>query len=66
MAKCGPLGNAAVHVALGEREEALASLEEALDTRAPAVVWLKTDPLFDSLRSDPRFQVLLARLNLPD
>ncbi len=66
IAKCGPLGKAAVHVALGEREEALASLEEALSSRDYGVVWLKTDPNFDSLRSDPRFQVLLARLNLPD
>jgi tetratricopeptide (TPR) repeat protein len=67
ISKCSsPLAIAAVHVALGEREEALASLEEALRSRDYGVVWLKTDPNFDSLRSDPRFQVLLARLNLPD
>jgi serine/threonine-protein kinase len=57
---------ASVQTALGEKEAALASLEEALDTRDYAVVWLKTDPTFDSLRSEPRFQALLRRLNLPE
>jgi hypothetical protein len=57
---------ASVQTALGEKEAALASLEEALDTRDYAVVWLKTNPTFDSLRSEPRFQALLRRLNLPE
>jgi tetratricopeptide (TPR) repeat protein len=51
----------AMHYAvLGEDDDALASLEEALRTRAPAMVLLRTDPVFDSLRDSARFKQLLA------
>jgi hypothetical protein len=30
------------------------------------MAWLKTDPLFEPLRSEPRFQELLARLKFPE
>jgi TolB-like protein/DNA-binding winged helix-turn-helix (wHTH) protein/Tfp pilus assembly protein PilF len=51
----------AMHYAvLGEDDDALTSLEEALRTRAPAMVLLRTDPVFDSLRDSARFKQLLA------
>jgi len=55
-----------LHAALGEKEEAFAALEKALETRDWNVVFLKTDPGLDNLRSDPRFPGLLQRLNLLD
>jgi adenylate cyclase len=61
-----PLGRAAVQTALGDKEEALASLREALDKHIYSVVWLKTNPELDPLRSDPPFQDLLQRLNLSE
>ncbi|MFN8093427.1 MAG: hypothetical protein U0599_14635 [Vicinamibacteria bacterium] len=50
---------AAVHAALGEREETLAALEAARDERCAYVVHLAKEPAADALRGDPRFEALL-------
>jgi TolB-like protein/Tfp pilus assembly protein PilF len=58
-----PYALAVVHLALGEKEEALRLLEKSLDERAIFLQGdygsLKTDKRLDSLRGDPRFQKLL-------
>jgi DNA-binding winged helix-turn-helix (wHTH) protein/TolB-like protein len=59
-----PTNIARVLVGLGEKEQALAWLEKAIDQRDERAVMLKVDPHFDSLRSDPRFQNLLERLGM--
>jgi serine/threonine-protein kinase len=56
---------AQVHVALGENDQGLAWLEKAYTGRDSHLVQLMVDPAFDSVRSDPRFQDLLHRLELP-
>jgi Flp pilus assembly protein TadD len=56
---------AEVYIGLGEREQALASLEKAYADRSIYLTFLKADPQFDSLRSDPRFKDLLHRVGLP-
>ena len=43
---------------------ALACLEGAYKQRLGALVYLKVDPSWDSLRSDARFIDLLARMGL--
>ena len=53
-------------MALGENDQALEWLETAYEDRPEGMVWLKPDPIFDPLRSDPRFQDLLRRMNLPE
>ena len=45
-----------------EKDKALAWLEKGYEDRAMGVI--KTNPIFDPLRSDPRFQDLLRRMNL--
>jgi TolB-like protein/DNA-binding winged helix-turn-helix (wHTH) protein/Tfp pilus assembly protein PilF len=60
-----PMGMAVVYARLGRAEQALAWLEEAYRQRAPRLSALKVDPLFDFLRSNPRFQDLLRRMNFP-
>jgi len=56
---------AQIYVALGEVDEAFRWLERAFQERAAWVVYLATDPWFDPLRSDRRFDQLLQRLNYP-
>ena len=51
---------------LGRREEAIGVLNQAADERSPMVVFVKAEPIFDSMRGDPRFQALPKRLNLAE
>jgi serine/threonine protein kinase/tetratricopeptide (TPR) repeat protein len=48
-----------------EWDEAIEWLERAYEIRDPNMPYI-TLPVFDPLRSDPRFQDLLRRLNLPE
>ncbi len=57
---------AQICAALNQTEEALRWLEMAYGQRASYIAYIKLDPWFDNLRSDPRFQDLLRRMNFPD
>jgi tetratricopeptide (TPR) repeat protein len=52
------------HLGMGNRDEALSSLEKAYSQRSDTMVTLKVEPAFDPLRSDPRFQDLQRRVGL--
>ena len=54
-----------VCLGLGDRNQALDWLEKAYEERARALVMLKVEPKVDPLRSDPRFQDLICRMNFP-
>jgi len=56
---------AEIHLSLGEKKPGLAWLKTAYADRDVYLVWLKVDPAFDSVRSDPAFQDLMRRLRLP-
>jgi len=49
---------------LGDKDRAFLWLERAIEAREPQVIWLKVDPRLSSLRSDPRFQPMAARIGL--
>lgn len=53
---------AMIYVGLNEKDEAFAWLEKAFQERSWWLMWIKMDPMVDSLRSDPRFQDLLRRI----
>jgi tetratricopeptide (TPR) repeat protein len=54
------------HLALGERDEAFSALEQAVAQRADWMYSLGHQPFLAELRTDPRFQAILASLDLPD
>lgn len=61
-----PYRVAALHVALGNRDEAFAWLEKAYQAHDWHLHRLKVDPQFAPLRDDPRYNAMLKRLNLPE
>jgi TolB-like protein/DNA-binding winged helix-turn-helix (wHTH) protein/Tfp pilus assembly protein PilF len=57
---------ARVYTHLGDSDHAIAVLQEAYDRRDHMlVIWIRTDPEFDNVRSDPRFQALLKQIGFP-
>jgi Flp pilus assembly protein TadD len=56
---------AEIYIGLGDKEQALASLEKAYADRSMLLTFLKVDPEFDSLHSDRRFKDLLRHIGLP-
>ena len=55
---------AAVHVALGEIDQAMKCVETAIDHQEPIIATLNVWPVWDPLRTHPRFPELLRKLNL--
>jgi len=58
-------GLAMLYAQLGQNDQAFVYLERAYSAREAAVALMNADPRLDSLHSDPRFQNLLKRMNLP-
>jgi len=55
---------ASIYAALGEKDQAFVWLEKAYEAHDFILVLLKVEPMFDNLRSDPRFTILLKRVGL--
>ncbi|HEX5602929.1 MAG TPA: hypothetical protein VFX63_10280, partial [Pyrinomonadaceae bacterium] len=49
---------------IGQKDEAFYWLNKAYESRADALIYIKVDPRYDNLRSDPRFSDLLKRVGL--
>ena len=60
-----PTTFAALHAALGDTEQAFAWLARAREERDFLLVLTDVEPMFDPLRDDARFTVLLAAMKLP-
>jgi len=58
------LYSAQILLALGDRGGAITHLQQAVAEYLPTAFRLKTDPLWDDLRSDPRFAALLKKAGL--
>ena len=57
---------ATLYAATGEDDQAMDLLERAYAQRDSTLLQLKVDPRMDNLRSTPRFQDLLRRMNFPE
>lgn len=61
-----PYSIASVYAGLGETDRALSWLERAYDDRTHWLVFLRVEPMFDSVRGDGRFEKLLSLIDQPD
>jgi TolB-like protein/Tfp pilus assembly protein PilF len=62
----GPTVYAEVHAQWGDTSKALEWLEAAVRRRTPGLEGLKTYPLLDPLRNEPRFQAIERELRFPN
>jgi len=53
---------AAIYLGLGEKEKALDWLDVAYENQESACWLLKVDPIYDSVRNEPRFQALVQKV----
>jgi TolB-like protein/Flp pilus assembly protein TadD len=60
-----PFGIALIYISLGDNNQAFAWLDKACEARADGLVYLRSDPRLEPLRSDPRFAALIKRVGLP-
>lgn len=60
-----PTVMASIYGALGDKDQAFALLDKAFGERDFLLVLLNVEPIFDPLRSDPRFTALVQRVGLP-
>jgi DNA-binding winged helix-turn-helix (wHTH) protein/TolB-like protein/Flp pilus assembly protein TadD len=59
-----PYDIALIYSGLGETDQAFKWLEKAYADHSTEMIYFKVDPMLESLRSDPRYQVLLRRMGL--
>jgi TolB-like protein/Flp pilus assembly protein TadD len=57
---------ATIYAQWGDRAKALEWLDTAMRLRDPGLENLKTEPFFDPLRNEPRFQAIEKALNFPN
>jgi serine/threonine protein kinase/Tfp pilus assembly protein PilF len=55
---------ATIYAGLGEREEAFRLLEKGYQERSVGMLYLRVDPFWENVRSDPRYVDLLHRIGL--
>jgi serine/threonine protein kinase/Tfp pilus assembly protein PilF len=55
---------AIIHIGLGEKDQAFAWLEKGYEDRSYFSLYANVDPVFDSIRADPRFASLTRRMGL--
>jgi tetratricopeptide (TPR) repeat protein len=59
-----PYNFAIIYTALGDKDRAFEWLTKSVEQRTLIIFHLKSRPLFDPLRADPRYADLLRRMNL--
>ena len=57
-----PFYIAMIYVGLGDKEKIFEYLEQACEEKESFLAFINTWPLFDSLRSEPRFKAILRKM----
>ena len=52
------------YAGLGDKDKAFEWLDKSYESHDEAIYWTKNHPMFEPLRDDPRYMLLLKRLNL--
>ena len=60
-----PLDLAAIAARAGHKEETLRYLEQSCEVHVPWLVFIGSDPEFDFIRSEPRYQAIMKKMGLP-
>jgi serine/threonine protein kinase/Tfp pilus assembly protein PilF len=60
-----PFNFAIIYTGLGDKDRAFQSLEKCIEERVIVLYHFPHRPIFDPLRSDPRYEKLLRKMNLP-
>jgi serine/threonine-protein kinase len=61
-----PVSIAYVCTALGDADQAFENLDRAVFDRDPSLLGLKSNPIFESLRGDPRYHAILRKMQLAE
>jgi len=56
---------AATYAAVGDHQEASRWLHKAVQQRDGILIFLNVDPMFEDLRSDPRYRAIIQQVDLP-
>ncbi|HEX8265095.1 MAG TPA: protein kinase [Pyrinomonadaceae bacterium] len=59
-----PGERAIIYIGLNDKDSAIFWLEKSFQERSSAVAAINVEPLFDDLRTDPRFQAIVLKMNL--
>ena len=59
-----PFVLACLHIVVGKNDEGFKLLNKAYEEHDQWLCWLKISPLFDSVRSDPKYNAILKKMNL--
>jgi TolB-like protein/DNA-binding winged helix-turn-helix (wHTH) protein len=60
-----PYTYAVIYSRMGDKDKALEELRKAYEERYPSMVFAEFEPVFDGVRSDPRYAELLRRILSP-
>jgi TolB-like protein/DNA-binding winged helix-turn-helix (wHTH) protein/Tfp pilus assembly protein PilF len=61
-----PCHIAGAYIGLQDKNHVLAWLERGFDEHDEVIIWVQVAPDLDLVRSEPRFQALLRRMNFPE
>ena len=54
-----------VYATLADKEQTISWLKKGYEERNDDMIYMKIEPVLDPVRSDPRFQDLIRRIDFP-